>query len=67
MEKRLLTVRQSMEILERNGVTWTEVWLRTKIAGGTVRSVKKGSRRLIPSAEIERVIADKKQYETTGA
>lgn len=54
-----LTVSEMRELLNKNGIEWTEVWIRLQISDGKIKSVKKYRSRLIPRGEVERIIRDR--------
>lgn len=62
-----LTVKEFHEKLTLNGVPWTQVWIRTQIGLGKIRSEKMFNARLVPREEATRIIKDfRAKKERTG-
>jgi hypothetical protein len=57
---KFLTVKEAKEYLDLNGVEWSEIWIRTLIKIGKIKSQKMYSSRIIARKELERIIADRK-------
>lgn len=59
-KQKFLTVKESQEYLELNGVEWSEIWIRTLIKVGKIKSKKVYNSRIIPRTELEKIVADRK-------
>jgi len=57
---KFLSVSEAKEFLELNGVTFSEIWIRTLIGLGKINSKKVFSSRVIFRSDLERIIADRK-------
>jgi hypothetical protein len=57
-----LSVKESKEYLELNGVTFSEIWIRTLIMHGSLKSKKIFSSRVIPRTELDKIIRDRKAH-----
>lgn len=57
-----LTVKEAQEYLELNGVTFSQIWIRTLISVGKLKSEKIFSSRVIPKTELDRIIEDRKAH-----
>ncbi len=53
-----LTVKEALHFLALNKIDWTEIWLRTQLGTGRIKSFKEKHMRLIPRVEIQRVIQE---------
>ncbi len=53
-----MTVKDALIYLARNGVKWTEVWLRTKISRKEIKSQLKFNSRVIMRSELDKIIAE---------
>ena len=58
--QKYLTVNEAQEYLELNGVTFSQIWIRTLIKLGTIKSKKVYSSRVIRRTELERIVASRK-------
>jgi hypothetical protein len=57
---KFLTVNEAQEYLELNGVTFSQIWIRTLIKLGKIKSQKVFSSRVISKKDLERIVADRK-------
>lgn len=57
-----LTVKEAKEYLDLNCVEWSEIWIRTLIKLGKIKSKKLYSSRIIDRASLEKIIADRKAH-----
>ena len=55
-----LSVNEAQEYLELNGVDFSQVWIRTLIGLGKIKSKKVFSSRVIPRTELDKIIKDRK-------
>lgn len=54
------TISEAKDILEKNGIHWTEVWIRILVGKKKIKSVKNYNSRLITRQELDRVIKERK-------
>ena len=59
---KFLTVKESKEYLDLNGVEWSEIWIRTLIGLGKIKSKKVFSSRVIDRKDLGRIIEDRKAH-----
>ena len=59
-KQKYLTVNEAQEYLELNGVTFSQIWIRTLIKLGKIKSKKVYSSRIIPRTELEKIVASRK-------
>jgi hypothetical protein len=55
-----LSVNEAQEYLALNGVSMTQVWIRTLIKLGKIKSKKIFSSRVIPKTELNKMIKERK-------
>lgn len=55
-----LTVKEAREYLDLNGVEWSEIWIRTLIGLGKIKSQKMYNSRIIARSELEKIVKDRK-------
>lgn len=60
VNSRWLTVEESQEFLDLNGVEWSQIWLRTLIGLNKIKSKKVFSSRVVDRKDLERIIEDRK-------
>lgn len=53
-------ISEARSILEKNGIPWTEVWIRIQVGKGVIKSKKVFSSRLIPKEELARIINERR-------
>lgn len=59
---RWLSVKEAKEFLDLNGVEWSEIWIRTLIGLGKIKSKKVFSSRVIDRKDLGRIIDDRKAH-----
>lgn len=57
---KFFSVKEFQAYLALNSIEWSEVWIRTQVRFGRIRSEKVFSSRLIPREEAERIVREKK-------
>ena len=57
-----LSVNEAQEYLEINGVTFSQIWIRTLISVNKIKSKKIFSSRVIPRTELDKIIQDTKAH-----
>jgi hypothetical protein len=57
---KFLTVAEAQHFLEINGVTFSQIWIRTLVGLGKIKSKKVFSSRVIDRKDLERIVADRK-------
>ena len=53
-----LSIKQAREYLVLNGIDWSASYVRLKVALGSIPSIKIFSSRVIPRAELDKIIID---------
>jgi hypothetical protein len=56
-----LTVKEAVKYLGLNGVEYHEVYFRTMLLSGIIRSKKMFNSRVIPKSELNRIIEEKRK------
>ena len=59
---RWLTVAEAQEYLELNGVTFSQIWIRTLIQLKKINSKKVYHSRVIDKKDLERIVEDRKAH-----
>lgn len=57
---KFLTVKEAKQYLELNLVDFSEIWIRTLIKVGKIKSKKVYHSRVIPRTELEKIVADRR-------